>query len=115
LGGGNLIFVFMELMANGFKVLVSWLPPVTEALFRDWIILLVVHASNGLNVRFLDNLSNDLVNVEELFLWDLAILRLVEKSHLLSGVVVEMMEKIGDPAGISGTEEGKKCKFIHFN
>ena len=115
LGGGNLIFVFVELMANGFKVLVSWLPPVTEALFRDWIILLVVHASNGLNVRFLDNLSNDLVNVEELFLWDLAILRLVEKSHLLSGVVVEMMEKIGDPAGISGTEEGKKCKFIHFN
>jgi hypothetical protein len=28
----------------------DWLSPITEALLGDWIILLVVHTSNGLNV-----------------------------------------------------------------
>ena len=111
---GDIVLVFVELVTNSLEVLVDWLNPVTEALLGDWIILLMVHTSNGLNVRLLHDLSGNFVPWEEFLFWDLAVLRLVEESSLLSWLMVDM-EEIGDPAGIDGTEEGKKCKFVHFN
>ena len=53
LTGSDLIFVFMELVAKAFEILVNWLHPVTEAFLRDWIIPLVVHTSNRLNIGLL--------------------------------------------------------------
>jgi len=115
--GGDLIFVFMELLAKVPEVLPDWLSPITEALFRDWIVLLVVHTSNGLNVRLLHDLSDDLVVSEDILFWDLAVTRLVEDVVMMMAVVVFSMlvEHVGDPAGINSSEEGKKSKLVHLN
>lgn len=46
----NCIIVLVELDSKVIGVLPGWLNPFTEALLGDWIILLVVHSSDGLNV-----------------------------------------------------------------
>jgi len=61
----------------------------------------------------LSDLSNDLVVAEFILFWDLAIRRLVENMVIVMSMVA-MMEQVGDPAGIDGSEEGKKCKFVHL-
>jgi len=104
--GGDLIFVFMELLAKVPEVLPDWLSPITEALFRDWIVLLVVHTSNGLNVRLLHDLSDDLVVLEDILFWDLAVTRLVENVVMMMMAVVVfwmLVEQVGDPAGINSS------------
>jgi len=82
LSGGDTIIVFMEHLDSGIDALVSWLQPVTEALFGDWIILLVVHTSDRLDIGFLHDLSDDCMEWEEFLLWDLAIFGLVESMVL---------------------------------
>jgi len=62
------------------------------------------------------------VVLEDILIWDFALVGLVEDmmmfvvTMMMSIVVVfatELLEQIGDPAGIDGSEEGKKSKFVH--
>ena len=61
--------------------------------------------------------------LEDILIWDFALVGLVEDmmmfvvTMMMSIVVVfatELLEQIGDPAGIDGSEEGKKSKFVHL-
>jgi len=88
--GGDLVIVFTPLASSVQDIFESWLHPVTEALFVNWIILLVVHTSDRLDIGFLHGLSGDFMEWEEFFIWDLAVFRLVEDMGLLSWVVMDM-------------------------
>ena len=115
--GSDCIIVLVELHSKVIGVLPGWLNPFTEALLGDWIILLVVHTSDGSNVWLLQDLSNDLVVLEDILIWDFALMGLVEDVVMMFVVTMimsiamvvfatELLEQIGNPAGIDGSEEG---------
>ena len=62
--------------------------------------------------------------LEDILIWDFALVGLVEDmmmfvvTMMMSIAMVvfstELLEQIGDPAGIDGSEEGKKSKFVHL-
>jgi hypothetical protein len=65
------------------------------------------------------------VVLEDILIWNFALVGLVEDMVMMFVVTMmmsiamvvfstELLEQIGDPAGIDGSEEGKKSKFVHL-